>query len=189
MKTNHPRYIVVSVILVISLLNLYLIYSLKEKEKMIGSLNRKINTITVENQELLSEVQKVVNENGLDYNLISKYIDLESIDKESLLVFIPPNSCASCIERLFVQIGSKEKLKHTSHLLIQNRNSFTINTWKNLVNSSNIIVTTSIPEVFLSRNRALIIWMNKEFQQLKFIWENPTIPTMTDNFLSEVESS
>lgn len=105
------------------------------------------------------------------------------INNKSLLVFIPPNSCSSCVERLLVQIGQKDDIKSLAILLAISNDLFIINTWKNEINT-NVINFNFPPDILLSGNKTSLIWINKELQQIKYIWENPLTPELTDNFLA-----
>lgn len=183
MKIDFQKWLTILIFAILILLNLFWINNFKQDKKKIEVLSNNLNVFKLRNTELLSEVQQIIDEKGIDYNMLSKCIDFEKISNKSLLVFIPPNSCSSCVEKLLIQIGKNNEVKTSAILLSNSKDLFIINTWKNQINS-NIININSPPDLFISKNKILIIWINKELQQLKFIWENPLIPEITDNFLS-----
>lgn len=183
MKTKLSKYFLSLILLVLILLNIHLIIEHKKIFNKNIVMQKHLNTLSLKNNQLSVELQDQINEKSLNYTLLDSVINFDKINRRKfLVVIIPPNSCTSCVERLFINIGQLPSIRDSVFLIDNNNGSFVNNTWQNQINS-NIIDVDYIPDVINSKNKPFLCWGNKNFQQLRFIWDNSLLPEVTDNFI------
>lgn len=171
------------ILFVLILLNIKWIVDYKKIIKKNIIMEKHLNVLNLRNNELSVELQNQINENSINYILLDSIIDFDKINRQKfLIVIIPPNSCTSCIERLFINLGNLPSIRDSVFLIDNNNGSFVNNTWQNQINS-NIICVDWIPNIISSKNKPFLCWGNKNFQQLRFIWDNSLLPEITNNFL------
>lgn len=146
-------------------------------------LDRQLRKEMLINNELKTDLQDHIKEQEFTFKLLSKHIDFKEIsDSTSLFVFIPSNSCSSCVERLFVLLSQKSELKNSTFLICNSNDSFITNTWKNQINNY-IVRLDAIPSIFNLKNKPLLFYVDIENQQVKYLWENSLSPEMTIFFI------